>query len=103
MQIPSTKTDVTTAHTTTDAAIATVDGIVDNIYVTTPRIVEKVAANLPQATQTPYFTVTGKVLITQLVATVTTDAIEAQETVVKWVANPTTGADVDLCTGTDLT
>jgi hypothetical protein len=69
---------------------------------TQPRIVERTTSNLPQATQTAYFTVSGKVLITQIVGEVTTQ-IEAQETVIKLISNPTVGADVDLCVGLDTT
>jgi len=95
------KTD-TTAGNSLVALVKVIDGLVDTIISSTPVIVEKSAANLPQGAQTPYFTVTGKVLITQLVGTVTTE-IEAQETVAKWIANPTVGADVDLCASADLT
>jgi hypothetical protein len=88
MMIPSTKTDVTTAHSTTDALVTTVDTVVDNIYATTPRIVSRDTANLPQSTQTPYFTVTGRVLITQIVGEVTT-VIETQDCDLDIRANPT--------------
>jgi len=37
---------------------------------TKPVIVERSAAVLPATTQTPYFTVTGRVLITQIVGAV---------------------------------
>jgi hypothetical protein len=64
--------------------------------VTQPKIVERAASNLPQTTQTPYFTVTGRVLITQIVGEVTTQ-IQGQTTNIKLISNPTVGADVDLC------
>jgi len=44
---------------------------------TQPQIVERSAANLPQTAQTPYFTVTGRVLIIQIVGEVETDVIGA--------------------------
>lgn len=69
---------------------------------TAPVIVERASAALPQGTQTAYFTVTGRVLITQIVGEVTVQ-IEAQETVLKLISNPTVGADVDLCAGVDTT
>lgn len=69
---------------------------------TDPIIVERTAANLPQATQTDWFTVTGSVTITKITAEVTTQ-IQAQETAVKWISNPTVGADVDMCAALDIT
>lgn len=68
----------------------------DAIMETQPRIVSKATANLPQTTQSALFTVTGRVLITQLVGEVTT-VIQTQDNNTKLVANPTVGADVDLC------
>jgi hypothetical protein len=67
-----------------------------------PRILLKVAANLPQATQAPLFYVRGgRILLTQIVGEVVTD-IQAQETIIKLVSNPTVGADVDLCGTVDI-
>lgn len=63
--------------------------------------VERAAENLPQTTQTPYFTITGKVLILQIVGEVTT-VIEGQENTTKLISNPTVGADVDICAINDL-
>lgn len=68
---------------------------------TTPIIVERPASDLPQGTQAALFTITGNVIITQIVGTVTT-GIQAQETVVKLVANPTGLADVDICAALDI-
>jgi len=62
-----------------------------------PRIVERASAALPQTAQTPYFTVSGRVLITRIVGEVTSD-LGAVATNLKLIANPTVGADVDLCT-----
>jgi len=64
--------------------------------VTIPRIVARATATLPQATQSALFTVTGRVIVYQIVGEVTTQ-IEAQETILKLISNPTVGADVDLC------
>jgi len=61
------------------------------------KIVERAKATLPQTTQTPYFTVSGRVLITQIVGEVDTTAIQAQANAMKLISNPTVGADVDLC------
>ena len=77
-------------------------GNITRLTSTQPRIVPRTTSNLPQATQTPYFTVSGRVLVTQIVGEVTTQ-IEAQQTVIKLVSNPTVGADVDLCVGLDAT
>jgi hypothetical protein len=64
-------------------------------YVTT-----RAAATLPATTQTPYFTVTGKVKIINIIGEVTT-TIQAQANAIKLVSNPTVGADVDLCATVD--
>jgi hypothetical protein len=66
------------------------------IYATSVRMVEKASALLPQTAQTPYFRVTGRVLITQLVGEVTV-VLGATATNLSLVANPTVGADVNLC------
>ncbi len=69
---------------------------------TRPRIVERPAENIPQTAQTPYFTASGKVIVTQLIGEVTdtienTGAINAD----LW-SNPTVGADVAICTVLDI-
>lgn len=77
------------------------DALLDSIYATQPRIVSRAASTLPQTTQTAYFTVTGRVLITQIVGEVTT-VIGNVLNNTKLVANPTVGADVDLCAVVDI-
>ncbi len=69
---------------------------ITSILATTPRIVERTAAVLPATTQTPYFTVTGRVLILQLVGEVTT-VFDGTVNSLTLVSNPTVGADVNLC------
>lgn len=69
---------------------------------TQPRIVERDAAVLPATTQTPYFTVTGRVLVTQIVGEVTT-IFDGTVNSIKLISNPTVGADVDLCTALVVT
>lgn len=66
------------------------------------KTVQRAAANLPQTTQTAYFTVSGKVLITGIYGEVTT-VIQTQANNTKLVANPTVGADVDLCAVNNIT
>ncbi len=61
------------------------------------QVVERSSAILPASTETPYFTVTGRVLITQIVGEVTI-VFDGTENSIKLIANPTVGADVDLCT-----
>lgn len=92
----------------TDENLTTIDALIDAIKAKTdllglqPQRIEKTAANLPQTTQSAYFTVTGgKVLITQIVGEVTTE-IQAQANNIKLIANPTVGADVDLCAIVDI-
>ena len=67
-----------------------------------PAVVSRGSTTLPQAAQTAYFTVTGRILLTQIVGEVTV-VIETQETILNLIANPTVGADVPLCTGVDMT
>lgn len=63
--------------------------------------VSRSAANTPQTTQTPYFTVTGgRVLIHHIAGEVTT-VLQAGANNLKLVSNPTVGADVDLCAQVD--
>jgi hypothetical protein len=67
----------------------------------TTKIVNRAAANTPQTTTTPYFTVSGgKVLVLGIYGEVTT-VLGAGENNLKLIANPTTGADVDLCVQLD--
>ncbi len=60
-------------------------------------VVERASAILPASTETPYFTITGRVLITQIVGEVTV-IFDGTANSIKLIANPTVGADVDLCT-----
>ena len=69
---------------------------------TSPRIVERASAILPATTQTPYFTVSGKVLIVQIVGEVTV-VFDGTVNSLQLVANPTVGADVDLCASVVVT
>lgn len=66
------------------------------------RTVERAAESLPQTTATAYFTVTGRVLLTLVEGEVTT-IIQTQANATKLIANPTVGADVDLCATDDIT
>ncbi len=62
----------------------------------------RAAATLPATTATPYFTVTGRVKIVQILGEVTT-VVQTQANNTKLIANPTVGADVDLCAVKDIT
>jgi len=62
----------------------------------------RVAATLPATTATPYFTVTGKIILLDIVGEVTT-VVQTQANNTKLVANPTVGADVDLCAVLNIT
>lgn len=55
----------------------------------------RAATNLPQTAATPYFTVTGKVKILEIIGEITTVHASAANNI-KLIANPTVGADVDL-------
>jgi hypothetical protein len=66
------------------------------------RSCERAAAALPQTAAGALFTVTGKILVTDIIGEVTT-VIQTQANATKLVANPTVGADVDLCATLDIT
>ncbi len=61
---------------------------------------QKGIVTVPQNALEPLFTVTGKILVLSLVAEVTTQ-LGAGPMSSKFVANPTVGADVDLCAAAD--
>jgi len=65
-------------------------------------VVERAAAILPASTQTAYFTVTGRCVVSQIVGEVTT-IFDGTVNSIKLIANPTVGADVDLCTALVVT
>lgn len=62
----------------------------------------RASATLPATTATPYFTVTGRVRLLDIVGEVTT-VVQTQANNTKLIANPTVGADVDLCAVNDIT
>lgn len=66
-----------------------------------PQTVQKTAAITPQGTAGALFTVTGRVIIDQIVGEVTVE-IGAGANNTKLVSNPTVGADVDLCAVVDI-
>ncbi len=87
MKYALTNTELTTALTNLNAVV--------------PRIVSRTAATLPATTQTPYFTVTGRVIITQIVGEVTT-AVQNQACNLDLYSNPSVGSDVALCAVVDI-
>lgn len=62
----------------------------------------RASATLPATTATPYFTVTGRIKLLDIVGEVTT-VVQTQANNTKLIANPTVGADVDLCAVNDIT
>lgn len=76
---------------TNGVASAQLGGQVGSHWTTT-----RASSSLPATTATPYFTVTGKVKILNIIGEVTT-VFQAQANAIKLIANPTVGADVDLC------
>ena len=90
----------TTAPTLTELASANTKGVmirvVGNTDATGIATTLRASATLPASTATPYFTVTGKVKILEIIGEVTT-VVQAQANAIKLIANPTVGADVDLC------
>jgi len=66
-----------------------------------PKLVQKATATTPQGTAGALFTVTGRVIVDQIIGEVTTE-IGAGANNTKLIANPTVGADVDLCATVDI-
>lgn len=66
------------------------------------RTTQKAATTLPATTQTPYFTVTGRVLIIDIIGEVTT-VVQTQNCDLDLWSNPTVGADVALCAVNNIT
>jgi len=62
----------------------------------------RATAALPATTQAAIFTVTGRIKLVNIVGEVTT-VIQTQACNTKITANPTVGADVDLCANLDVT
>ena len=62
----------------------------------------RATAALPASTASPIFTVTGKIKLLDIIGEVTT-VIQTQANNTKLIANPTVGADVDLCAVNDIT
>lgn len=58
-------------------------------------------ATLPQTTTTPIFTVTGRVLIREIIGQVTT-VVQAQADATKLTAVPTVGSATDICATGDI-
>lgn len=95
----------TTAPTLAELATMNTNGVLaeplggkqGNAYVAT-----RAAATLPATAATPYFTVTGKVRILDIIGEVTT-VVQTQTCNAKLIANPTVGADVDMCAVLDIT
>lgn len=64
--------------------------------------VVKAAANLPQSTAAAKFTISGgRVAVTDIFGEVTT-VVAAGANNMKLIANPTAGADLDLCASVDI-
>ncbi len=72
-----------------------------NSYVSVPNTVQRATATTPQGAAGNLFTVTGRVIIDQIIGEVTTE-IGAGANNAKLVSNPTVGADVNLCAVLDI-
>lgn len=70
-------------------------------FVSVPQTVQRAAATTPQGTAGALFTITGRVLIDQIIGEVTVE-IGGGANDAKLVSNPTVGADVDMCAVVDI-
>lgn len=84
----------TTALTAAEILAAETKGV--KVLTTDHGVVNRATAALPATTAEALFTVTGRVRIKSIIGVVTT-VIQTQANNTKLVANPTVGADVDLC------
>jgi hypothetical protein len=75
---------------------------VEEVNVPTVKAVARADAALPQSTATAYFTVSGTCRVMGIVSKVGT-VVQTQANNAKWIANPTVGADVDMCAVSDIT
>jgi hypothetical protein len=71
-------------------------------YINKLKTVERTTAVLPATTATPYFTVAGRVIITNIVGECTV-VMDGTANDIKLISNPTVGADVDLCAALTIT
>lgn len=72
-----------------------------NNWISVPNTVQRATGVTPQGTAGNLFTVTGRVIIDQIIGEVTVE-IGAGANDTKLVSNPTVGADVDLCAVLDI-
>lgn len=88
-----------TADNTVEDDLADIHTDISALQSTQPVIIERAKTTLPQGApgQTAYFTVSGRVMVVKIVGEVTVQ-IEGVAVSIKLIANPTVGADVDLCT-----
>ncbi len=64
--------------------------------------VERAAANLPQTTSSPIFTISGaRIFVVALIGQVST-AVQALANLTKLTAVPTSGTAVDICAASDI-
>lgn len=96
----------TTAPTLAELATANTKGVIIRVVGNTDAsgvaTTLRATAALPASEASPIFTVTGKVKILDIIGEVTT-VIQTQADNAKLVANPTVGADVDLCAVNNIT
>lgn len=84
----------TTAFSAAEVLAAETKGV--QVVTADGGVVYRATDTLPQTTAEALFTVTGAVKVTSIIGEVTT-VIETQANNTKLTANPTVGADVDLC------
>lgn len=92
--------DFTTAPTAAELESAATKGVTFS-SIGQDETVARSTATLPQTDVDALFTVTGKVKVTDIVGEVTT-VIQTQANNTKLIANPTVGADVDICAVLDI-
>ena len=97
--------DFTTAPTAAELLAAETKGVVVHVAGANPNgtfTAYRATATLPASASTPYFTVTGRVILNHVIGEVTT-IVQTQACNAKLTLDPIVGADVDMCTVLDIT
>jgi len=86
----------TTSYRKNQGGLLPSETLISEMYGVSPKVVHRSPSTLPQTVQSPYFTVSGRVIITHIIGEVTSELGATGTNLDLW-SNPTVGADVALC------